>query len=204
MIFTSSLPLITSDFNSFPEIRANFFAFLKALIRFNFNSLFSLPQDFFNTVLDCVIWSLRHELSTYADLGLSLLQEILTNVNKNADTLDSFYARFHMRILTEILDVMTDGFHKSGLKAQINIFFILVHVTTQNMVPSLLFRPLSPSLQTNLRTFPTAITSSIFWLNGCRLPSPMSAREPPMRKSPIGSKLSMRSCLRGKLRITLF
>ena len=25
MIFTSSLPLITSDFNSFPEIRANFF-----------------------------------------------------------------------------------------------------------------------------------------------------------------------------------
>lgn len=40
MIFTSSLPLITSDFNSFPEIRANFFAFLKALVKFNFGPLF--------------------------------------------------------------------------------------------------------------------------------------------------------------------
>ena len=39
-----------------------------------------------------------------------------------------------MRMLTDILDVMTDGFHKSGLRAQVKIFFILVHVTTQNMV----------------------------------------------------------------------
>lgn len=42
MIFSSSLPLITTDFNSFPEIRANFFAFLKALIKYNFNLLYSL------------------------------------------------------------------------------------------------------------------------------------------------------------------
>ena len=39
-----------------------------------------------------------------------------------------------MRMLTEILDVMTDGFHKSGLRAQMKIFFILIHVTTQNIV----------------------------------------------------------------------
>jgi hypothetical protein len=39
-----------------------------------------------------------------------------------------------MKILTDILDVMTDGFHKSGLDVQTKIFFILVHVTTQNIV----------------------------------------------------------------------
>ena len=44
MIFTSSLPLITSDFNSFPEIRANFFGFLKSLVKFNFGPLFSLQE----------------------------------------------------------------------------------------------------------------------------------------------------------------
>ena len=42
MIFRSSLPLITTDFNSFPEIRSNFFAFLKALIKYNFTNVFSL------------------------------------------------------------------------------------------------------------------------------------------------------------------
>lgn len=73
MIFTSSLPLITSDFNSFPEIRANFFGFLKSLVKFNFGPLFSLQEEFFNTILDCIIWSFRHELSTYSDLGLDLL-----------------------------------------------------------------------------------------------------------------------------------
>ncbi len=39
-----------------------------------------------------------------------------------------------MKILTEILDVMTDGFHKSGLEAQSKIFYILIHVLTQNLV----------------------------------------------------------------------
>lgn len=100
MIFTSSLPLITSDFNSFPEIRANFFAFLKALVKYNFGNLFSLDQNYFNTILDCVIWSLRHELSNYSDLGLDLLEEILTNVNKNMQISNEFYARYHMRMLT--------------------------------------------------------------------------------------------------------
>lgn len=39
-----------------------------------------------------------------------------------------------MRILTDILDVMTDGYHKSGLDAQAKIFYLLVHVLTQNLV----------------------------------------------------------------------
>jgi len=47
---------------------------------------------------------------------------------------NEFYIRYHMRMLTEIMDVMTDGFHKSGLRTQMKIFFILVHVTTQNVV----------------------------------------------------------------------
>lgn len=134
MIFTSSLPLITSDFNSFPEIRANFFSFLKALVKYNFGPLFSLQEQFLITILDCIIWSFRHELSTYSDLGLELLEEVLMNVNKNSQVSNAFYSRYHMKILTDILDVMTDGFHKSGLDVQTKIFYILIHITTQNIV----------------------------------------------------------------------
>lgn len=148
MIFTSSLPLITSDFNSFPEIRANFFSFLKSLVKFNFAPLFSLEEGYFNTILDCVIWSLRHELSTYSDLGLDLLEEILTNVNKNTGISNVFYSKYHMRICTDILDVMTDGFHKSGLDSQAKIFYILVHVTTQNIANDSI-APDKPATQSN-------------------------------------------------------
>jgi exportin-1 len=134
LIFTSSLPLITSDFNSFPEIRSSFFAFLKALVKFNFGPLFELQENYMNTILDCIIWSFRHELSNYSDLGLELLEEVLLNVNKAGQISNAFYSRYHMKILTDILDVMTDGFHKSGLDAQTRIFFILIHVTTQGVV----------------------------------------------------------------------
>lgn len=145
LIFTSSLPLITSDFNSFPEIRANFFAFLKALVKFNFGPLFELQENYMNTILDCIIWSFRHELSTYSDLGLELLEEVLLNVNKAGQISNAFYSRYHMKILTDILDVMTDGFHKSGLDAQTKIFFILIHVTTQNVV----YDPIGPGQPPN-------------------------------------------------------
>ena len=163
MIFQSSLPLITSDFNSFPEIRASFFGFLKALVKFNFATLFNLDGKFFNTVLDCVIWSLRHELNTYSDLGLELLEEILLNVNKNSVISNLFYSRYHMRILTDILDVMTDGFHKSGLEAQTKIFFIIIHVTTQGVVSVPLLRSTTRSPPTSRRDKPTHSSSTSSW-----------------------------------------
>lgn len=50
-----------------------------------------------------------------------------------------------MKILTDIMDVMTDGFHKSGLDAQTRIFFILIHVTTQNIV----YDPITPGQPQN-------------------------------------------------------
>jgi hypothetical protein len=55
-------------------------------------------------------------------------------VNKNEQIADAFYPKYHIRILTDILDVMTDGFHKSGLEAQTKIFYLLIHVLTQNLV----------------------------------------------------------------------
>ena len=73
-------------------------------------------------------------------MGLDLLEEVLLNVNKNSQVSNAFYARYHMKILTDILDVMTDGFHKSGLDSQTKIFYILVHVTTQQVVITSLFR----------------------------------------------------------------
>lgn len=60
-----------------------------------------------------------------------------------------------MKILTDVLDVMTDGFHKSGLDVQTKIFYILIHITTQNIViPPFIkvFDPISadkPSGQSN-------------------------------------------------------
>ena len=67
-----------------------------------------------------------------------LLEEILNNVNTNEQIANLFYPKYHMRILTDILDVMTDSYHKSGLDAQAKIFYLLIHVLTQNLVTFIL------------------------------------------------------------------
>ncbi len=66
-----------------------------------------------------------------------------------------------MRMLTDILDVMTDGFHKLGIRSQVKIFFILVHVTTQNVVTIYLYRLSTQFHPTNLKISPIANFCSI-------------------------------------------
>lgn len=138
---------------------------MKALIKYNFNLVFSLDESQFNLILDCIIWSLRHELSTYSDLGLDLLEEILINVNKDGGIMNIFYQKYHLRILTDILDVMTDGFHKSGLESQSKIFYILIQVVSNNMVQSGLFRFLVRLPMTS-RADPMPSTCIISWWKG--------------------------------------
>ncbi len=73
-------------------------------------------------------------------MGLELLEDILNNVNRFEDIANVFYPKYHIKILTEVLDVMTDGFHKSGLESQSKIFYLLIHVLTQNFVNFYLYR----------------------------------------------------------------
>lgn len=48
--------------------------------------------------------------------------------------MNAFYPKYHIRLITDILDVMTDGFHKSGLEAQSKIFYLLIQVAKSNIV----------------------------------------------------------------------
>jgi hypothetical protein len=91
-----------------------------------------------------------------------------------------------MKLLTDILDVMTDGYHKSGLDVQTNIFYILIHITAQNIVPISLFRYSIQSRLKNLQINPipsTFIPSSSI---GSQLHSPTSAGASPPKKLRTG------------------
>lgn len=82
-------------------------------------------------------------MSTFSDLGLDLLEEILTSVNRNQMIMNGFYSKYQMKILTDILDVMTDGFHKSGLESQSKIFYLLIQVAKSNIIQ----QPIAPNQQ---------------------------------------------------------
>lgn len=117
--------MITRDFNSNPDHRINFFGFLKAVINHAFAVLFSCPPDQFQTMFNCVIWAMKHELPNIFDIGLDVILTILQNLNKNQSIANSFYGQYYMSLLFDILFVLTDSFHKNGFKAQSQILAIL-------------------------------------------------------------------------------
>ena len=59
---------------------------------------------------------------------------MLTNVNKEPLIIKAFYPKYYLKILGDIVGVMTDGFHLSGLEMQSKIFYILIHIITSNTV----------------------------------------------------------------------
>ena len=59
---------------------------------------------------------------------------MLANVNRDPQIINAFYPKYYLKILADILSVMTDGFHKSGLELQSKIFYILIHIINSNTV----------------------------------------------------------------------
>jgi exportin-1 len=159
-----TLDMIKADFQSFPEHRQNFFILIKSLISNAFESLFQVQNSKFNKdVLDAINWAIRHEQPQMYETGLETLLILIKNVNSNkimgnVNIADIFYKTYYFDIVNQILCVLTDSFHKSGFKLQVEILENLIgivecdlisqnvfdsNVTNKNYVLNLLFNLIS-------------------------------------------------------------
>lgn len=77
-IFGSTLSLISNDFSSYPDHRVNFFIFLKSVVETCFMALLSVPKEQLETVINCMIWSIKHELSSIYEVGLESLLALIS------------------------------------------------------------------------------------------------------------------------------
>jgi exportin-1 len=120
------LPMITKDFSSFPEHRTNFFIFIQAMVNRCFQVFFSVEESQFKTVINCVIWAIKHDLSTIYEIGLSTLACILKCLANNPAFAEQFYKHYYINILADTLFVLTDGLHSNGFNLQCEIIQILL------------------------------------------------------------------------------
>ncbi|KRX01384.1 Armadillo-type fold [Pseudocohnilembus persalinus] len=133
-IFDPTLPMIQNDYNSHPDIREKFFYFLQAVVNNAIEALFNTPEQQFQNVIDCVIWATKHHLNNLSQLGLDVLLFILKNVNQNSYIANQFYRAYYMYIFKAILEIITDGYHKSGFGTQYQIFAILIQIIKNNLI----------------------------------------------------------------------
>lgn len=76
-IFGATLNLISADFKSYPDHRVNLFIFLKTVVETGFQALLNVPPEQLDIIINCMIWSMKHELTTIYEVGLESLIALL-------------------------------------------------------------------------------------------------------------------------------
>jgi len=110
------------------------FQLILAITEHCFQALFNIPPEQFKTVIDCIVWAIKHELPAIFDSGLDALLMILKNVNTDLNVANQFYQFYYMSLLQDILYVITDGLHKSGFKQQSQILALLLQVVATDYI----------------------------------------------------------------------
>ena len=124
-ILDAVLPMISNDFSSYPEHRTNFFIFIQAMVNRCFQVFFAIEKNQFKTVIDCVIWAIKHDLPTIYEIGLSTMVCILKCLSDNPSFAEEFYSHYYASIMSDTLFVLTDGLHSNGFGLQCQILFLL-------------------------------------------------------------------------------
>lgn len=124
-VLECTLPLITKNFEDFPEHRINLFTLLRAINKHCFQSFFQIPAAGFKLIIDSVLWAVKHQHTHIFETGLNILLEMLGNIERtNNDQVKSgFYRSFFLPIMHDVFYVMTDTMHKSAFETEAGILF---------------------------------------------------------------------------------
>jgi len=138
-VFECTLAMITTNMEDYPEHRINFYMLLKEINQKCFRAFFQIPGDVFKVVIDSIIWAIKHRERNIADAGLTILLEMLRNLDGLADIAQQFYAQFLPSLLHETFSVLTDKEHEPGFKLQCEILQHLVCRVEQGMPAAAIF-----------------------------------------------------------------
>jgi len=127
MVFECTLEMIKLDFQSFPDHRVKLYDFLKAVNNNCFEALFYLPNNQLRLYVDSLIWAIKHEHIAVADMGLHIMHSFLQKIMRGPSSVyQPFFQTYYYSLMNDILSVLTDTLHKSGVRLQVNIIQQLI------------------------------------------------------------------------------
>ncbi|CAK8989114.1 Exportin-1 (Exp1) (Chromosome region maintenance 1 protein homolog) [Durusdinium trenchii] len=145
-IFVPTLEMITKNYTDFPEHRIAFFKLIKALNMYCFERLFDVPAETQKNIVDAIVWAFKHTERNIAETGLEILERLLNNVSGAPDTFaQGFYREHFLRLVQEILVVLTDRLHVASFTMHATILKQMFSAVQQGRVKV----PLGPESSTN-------------------------------------------------------
>ncbi|EGD72699.1 nuclear export factor CRM1 [Salpingoeca rosetta] len=106
-LFEPTVDMIKEDFETFPEFRRPFFAWLGAVVNCTTDVFSDLSPEQFKTVLDAIIWGCRHPQRDVAECSLKVLRNLMTAAG-SATFKQLFFQNFFLEVLQQILLIATD------------------------------------------------------------------------------------------------
>eukprot|EP00960_Hanusia_phi_P076603 768584-Hanusia_phi.AAC.3 len=140
-VFECTLAMITTNMEDYPEHRINFFNLLKEINHHCFRAFFQVPGEVFKVLIDSIVWAIKHRERNIAETGLTILLEMLRNLDGLQDIAAQFYAQFLINLLHEIFTVLTDKEHEPGFKLQCAILQHMIYRVIAGVPNTPLFNP---------------------------------------------------------------
>lgn len=140
-VFQPTLEMITTNMLDYPDLRINFFRFLREANQHCFYGLFNVPPHLQKLIVDSIVWAFRHTERNISETGLEILEELLRNVSLNPTLAQPFYQSFLLSLIRDVMVIMTDRLHKSGFKSQAAVLMHIFHLVEAGGVTAPLFDP---------------------------------------------------------------
>jgi len=149
-VFECTLQMITTNYQDYPEIRFEFYNFLKEVNRYCFPALKAMGPDSFKVVVHSIIWAFKHTMRNISELGLEITLNLLEQINADSvEVSNSFYQTYFLHLLQDLFFILTDTFHKSGFKKQAMILTQMFAMVESGRVTA----PLGPDASVDNRMF---------------------------------------------------
>jgi exportin-1 len=134
-VLECTLPMITKNFEDYPEHRIYLFKFLYEINQNCFQTFLVIPKQGFTLIIDSILWAVKHTHRNIYETGLEILKEMLNKIHSTSQNIvNEFYKQFYIRILNDMFFVITDTLHKSGFKLQASIVLNLFATVQQGKI----------------------------------------------------------------------
>ena len=147
-VFDCTLQMIKHNYIDFPEIRLNFYHLISSIAKYCFEAFFKLETLSLELVIMSLDWGFKHASHNIAEISLQTLQDILLQFSQS-NFAEAFYQRFLLSLVQSLLQVLTDGLHKSALTLQASLLAHIFVIVLEDRVQGPLWKPEDGSFPSN-------------------------------------------------------
>ncbi|KAI9470617.1 MAG: armadillo-type protein [Benjaminiella poitrasii] len=139
--YSATLPMITSNFVDYPEIRHEFYKLLHALNQRYFTELLQSSPELFQLNVDSILWGTKHTTKDISEMALRTCLDIINYASQmdDEDLSSFFFETYYVKILTGILEILIDPDCRNAFDFQTQILSRMLELVQEGEIYARVF-----------------------------------------------------------------